>query len=462
MSLPRRDHLTGKPILAPQKTHSQKKQDRMNEHRMAQRQATRPVALVTETQAAKKAARHAETQASQPTATRPVRMRLGQGMVAEVDTPIVESRWLVNYREPSTDAPGLVQTDDGLVYLVSPDGTRALLGGGSQTLAQVLDRGNDPQGQPIQAANGGTMQAGGDVTLEGGAGDGGSVPGARISLTGGDGSNATPGHVEVFGDLQLLDGAVLTSNTSNPGTVVRGIDSSFHGGKVQVSGGTTTGDTQAGGDVELHAGSGDSEGEATQGASATLFGGAANGAGGAAIVQAGAGLMGGVAANLALDGQDTDGSGSYAGINAGSGIAGKIGGWAYVQGGDGDNGANPGARLLAQGGTLIAGGTLFAEAGTSGGSAGALFGLDGGTASLGGQGSLVGGQGGAGASGGSIRLSAGQGNGGDAAGPQITLQGGGPTTGDDGLLILTGVPTADPAVVGALYTAAGALMVSAG
>ncbi len=98
----------------------------------------------------KKATRLRETAAAAP--MRVVRLVGVEGLM-EVETPTVEGRFLVSYREPSTDDPGLVQTDDGKVYVVLPDGTRVQVtgggGGGSQTLAQVLEAGGDPEGNPV-------------------------------------------------------------------------------------------------------------------------------------------------------------------------------------------------------------------------------------------------------------------------------------------------------------------------
>lgn len=99
------------------------------------------------TQATKKAARLADVQAE--VGTRVVRL-MQAGTIFEIETPVVESRYLGNYREPSTDLPGIVQTDDGLVYLINPDGTRSLLGGGAAgTLADVLNNGNDANEERI-------------------------------------------------------------------------------------------------------------------------------------------------------------------------------------------------------------------------------------------------------------------------------------------------------------------------
>lgn len=64
-----------------------------------------------------------------PVPTRTVRLRVGR-MLFDVETPVVEGRFVSYLREPSTDAPGLVLTDDGIVYLVHPDGTRTPLTGG--------------------------------------------------------------------------------------------------------------------------------------------------------------------------------------------------------------------------------------------------------------------------------------------------------------------------------------------
>lgn len=68
--------------------------------------------------------------------TRVVLVRTAFGLM-EIDTPTVETRFTGTFRDPTTDVPGLVMTDDGIVYLVLPDGTRvALTGGGGGGFAQ--------------------------------------------------------------------------------------------------------------------------------------------------------------------------------------------------------------------------------------------------------------------------------------------------------------------------------------
>lgn len=87
------------------------------------------------------------TRRTDPTATRTVRLRRN-GILFDVETPVVESRFIPNFRETSTDAPGLVLTDDGTVYLVLPDGSRVALtgggGGGSWPTFTQLDVPVDP------------------------------------------------------------------------------------------------------------------------------------------------------------------------------------------------------------------------------------------------------------------------------------------------------------------------------
>lgn len=65
-----------------------------------------------------------------PEETRVVRVRRGH-VIYDVDMPTVESRLIPNFREPTSDNPGLVLADDGVVYLIEPDGTRVPLSGGS-------------------------------------------------------------------------------------------------------------------------------------------------------------------------------------------------------------------------------------------------------------------------------------------------------------------------------------------
>lgn len=72
----------------------------------------------------------ARTSRGDAAATRTVRVQRG-GVLMDVETPVVESRLIPNFREPSTDTPGLVLVDDGTVYLILPDGSRTPLDGGS-------------------------------------------------------------------------------------------------------------------------------------------------------------------------------------------------------------------------------------------------------------------------------------------------------------------------------------------
>lgn len=66
---------------------------------------------------------------TEPVATRPVLVRRN-GIIFETDVPVVESRFVAYFGEPTTDAAGLVLDAAGDVYLVNPDGTREQLDGG--------------------------------------------------------------------------------------------------------------------------------------------------------------------------------------------------------------------------------------------------------------------------------------------------------------------------------------------
>jgi hypothetical protein len=376
-------------------------------------------------QAEKKAARHAD--AKEAVGTRTVRL-MQAGTVFEIDTPVVESRYLGNYREPSTDLPGIVQTDDGLVYLIAPDGTRTLLGsggGGSQTLSQVLMQGNDPDGAPIQGATVGT-DYGAALSIAGaGAGAGGVArllggPGTAVGGTGGAAS---------------IEGG-YSGDANRPGTVTAyGANSDgLGGGQVSVLGGD--------GDV------------GRSGGSPLMQGGRSNGVG-----SPDSGSGGYVVAN----GGQATGEGGHTYLSGGSGGAGKRGGDVSLSSGTGDGNNDSGAIITAYGGDgQGTTGAVDAQGGSSynaGGGNGGEITLDGGV-SGGGQAHLQGGAGASGASGGSVLLHGGAGDGGIHDGARIELLGGSPTA--DGLLVLTGVPTADPAVAGAVWSDAGTLKISAG
>lgn len=78
---------------------------------------------------------------SDPAPTRIVRVRRN-GVLFDVEYPTVESRLVPNFREATTDNPGVVLADDGTTYVVLPDGTREPLpGGGGGSAGSPIIRG---------------------------------------------------------------------------------------------------------------------------------------------------------------------------------------------------------------------------------------------------------------------------------------------------------------------------------
>lgn len=249
MTLPRRDHLTGRPVLEPQPSMAHKKAARTQAHRAAQPKATRSVTMIR------------------------------QGARFEVDIPVVESRFLVNFREPSTDVPGLVQTDDGIVYLVLPDGTRQALseGGGSGLPPQWTA--DDASGAVTGTAEGDTV-----LTLTGGvAGDGMALvvnysSGLNGLLVGDDTSffaqgrlgtvdSPTGGEAQVKGGDGAVNGGGGQVSIEGGGTAA-GPGGAAAGGNVNVTAGDGSGDQEGndGGDVNITAGergSGGTDGRTT-------------------------------------------------------------------------------------------------------------------------------------------------------------------------------------------------------
>lgn len=77
----------------------------------------------------------------------------------DIETPVVESRLIPNYREVSNDEPGLVLTDDGTIWLVNPDGTRIPLSGGGggsfPTFYQLAEPGSPADGDTWMRPAGG-------------------------------------------------------------------------------------------------------------------------------------------------------------------------------------------------------------------------------------------------------------------------------------------------------------------
>lgn len=222
---------------------------------------------VSDSLAEKKAARIQAAEAAEPTFTRPVMVRMGAGLM-EVETPVVEARWLVNFREPSTDKPGLVQTDDGLVYLVSPDGTRALLGGGGSGLPPQWT--TDDLTGGVTGAGDGTSPV---LFLQGGFdGDGETLEvrypngsqgiivsedsGLRLTGQSGDGDDVNGGNAYIAGG----DGDLGDGNGGN--VILRGGSAVEEGsaGDVLISGGTADLSNGRGGDIVLQPGPGDTDG----------------------------------------------------------------------------------------------------------------------------------------------------------------------------------------------------------
>jgi hypothetical protein len=119
---------------------------------------------------------------------RVVRVRVGERVVL-VETPTVETRFTGTYRDPSTDVPGLVMTDDGVCYLVNPDGTRSPVGTGGGSLPTGWTESGDPanvntHGGFIIGSDGGT----GVMNLSGaslGVNSNDETTGAAITADGG-------------------------------------------------------------------------------------------------------------------------------------------------------------------------------------------------------------------------------------------------------------------------------------
>jgi hypothetical protein len=240
----------------------------------------------------------------------------------------------------------------------------------------------------VIAGEAGSSSVGGDLALEGGAGDGGANAGGQVLLTGGDGATTGAG------------GAVVLAGGFGGST-------SGAGGAATVQGGDATAGVSAGGLV-------------------TLAGGQPSGAGapgGVALVAAGAVSGDVVGGSITLDAGDGSGTGAGGSIlvTAGEcGLTGSAGGDATLTGGSGNSSGNGGVAKI-QGG---AGGSL----GGSGGTALVLGGAA--TNST--------------ASGGGVEITAGFGGSGAATGGSVIIasgDGGGTSGNSGGINIVTGAVT---------------------
>jgi hypothetical protein len=110
----------------------------------------------------------------------------------------------------------LFMDDGGVVVAESDLSSQEVVltggGGGSQTLAQTLVLGNDPDGTAIQGADGGSGAAGGVVTIRAGAGDDGNDEASVLILQGGNGSGLAGKAVLITNDSVGTSGTALVSD----------------------------------------------------------------------------------------------------------------------------------------------------------------------------------------------------------------------------------------------------------
>jgi hypothetical protein len=278
-------------------------------------------------------------------------------------------------------------------------------------------------GQKIQGEDG-VATVGGDLTLEGGAGDGDS--GGSVYITGGPAGDGGGG------------GSITISGAAGGTT-------SGAGGTVSIAGGAASDGNSDGGSVLIVSGqpnAAGNPGDVTITATAASTGNVVGGvvtveAGDGAGTQAGGSIMGTAGSGDAI-GTGAGGMVSWAG-GAGGGTSG-VGGAAYIAGGNGTAGNSAGGEAGAIGGNgqgSAAGGTARIQGGDGGATgAGGVARIKGGAGgSAGGVAEVIGGAGSAAtATGGAATLTAGAGGSGAATGGavSITSGAGGATSGNSG------------------------------
>jgi hypothetical protein len=321
---------------------------------------------------------------------------------------------------PDYPAPVIITAGNGTIAMGSSDATN---GGGVGLYGGVIT-GQDPfDDAPVLFINGnsGSGVQGGNVALTAGPG---SITGGGIRIYSGASVAGTAGHINITG---------ANSNFGLGGiiNITGGNSISGNAGSLIFQGGNVTGNaTGNGGDAQLNAGGGFN-------------------AGGSAIMQAGADQFGHTAGYISVGGN-----------------GGGYGGTASLQAGNGDTLDGGSVQIFAGGSLSGVGGNASVIAGSSQGSA------------LGGQLSLYSGDGGAtGGDAGIVAIRSGSGQAANANGGDLLLIVGvkngsgnngalsmGTFDGDTLTWKILGnlLPTADPHVLGQIWSNAGVLTMSAG
>jgi hypothetical protein len=326
----------------------------------------------------------------------------------------------------------------------------------SFALASVMAIGNATAGADLLLTDGsqilgepGAASAGGNVAIQGGAGDGTTNGGGTATVTGGTGAVDGAG-----GATTIAGGAGGSTSGAGGATLILGGDAqagNSNGGNLELSSGQASGTgnpgdititarealsgNTEGGDVTITCG--DGAGTGTGGDFAVTAGGAGVGTatGGTATITAGAGgVSGGIGGMVAVFGGAATAGNGAGGEMAGFGGTGQgsgAGGQAKIQGGDGGATGNGGNGT-------VRGGAGGATSGT-GGNAVVLAGAGTAATATGGAATVTGGAGGSGAAtGGAVSITSGAGGGTSGNSGAVNIASGAVTSGTRGTVTIDG------------------------